>query len=99
MASRKKRRVYNQRVSAQAKRSLDYFKPPKFKNHYTLAELCEKIGKDPSWIRHLEARGRIPRAIRVPRGQLEVRLWSPEQVDEIEKIIAKHRPGRPRSHA
>jgi hypothetical protein len=96
---RKKRRVYNMRVSARGRqRNLDYFKPKKFKNHLTLAELCEKIHKDPSWIRHLEKEGRIPEAIRVNRGQLKVRLWSPEQADEIAAIIAKHKPGRPPAH-
>jgi hypothetical protein len=99
MPPRKKRRVYSQRVSARSKRNLDYFKPPKFKDHLTLAELCEQIGKDPSWIRVLEAQGRIPKAVRVKRGKLEIRLWSPEQADEIAKIISKHRPGRPRSRA
>jgi hypothetical protein len=96
MTPRKKRRIYNERVSIKAKRNLQYFKPPKFKDHLTLAELCEKIGKDPSWIRVLEAEGRIPKAARVKRGKLEIRLWSPEQVEEIAAIIARHRPGRPR---
>jgi hypothetical protein len=95
MPARKKRRRYAGRVSVKAKRSLDYFKPPAFKDHLTLAELCEQIGKDPSWIRVLEAQGRIPKAQRVQRGKLLVRLWSPEQADEIAEIIARHRPGRP----
>jgi hypothetical protein len=94
---RKKKRTYNGRVTAQGKKSLDYFKPPKFKEYLTLAELCEQIGKDPSWIRVLEAQGRIPKAIRVKRGKLDIRLWSPAQADEIAVIIGKHRPGRPRS--
>jgi len=95
--ARKKRR-YAGRVSAQGRRNLDYFKPSKFKDHSTLAELCEQIGKDPSWIRVLEAQGRIPKAQRFPHGKLMVRLWSPQQVDEIQSIIAKHKPGRPKGH-
>jgi len=97
MTPRKKKRSYNGRVTARGKKSLDYFKPPKFKTYLTLAELCERVGKDPSWIRVLESQGRIPKAIRVKRGKLEIRLWSPDQADEIQGIIAKHRPGRPRS--
>lgn len=99
MTPRKKKRKYGGYITPQGRKSLDYFKPPKFKDHLTLAELALQIGKDPSWIRVLEAEGRIPKAVRVPRGKLQIRLWSPEQADEIAKIISKHRPGRPRSRA
>lgn len=77
------------------KRNVDYLKPPKLRNYLTLSEVCAKLGKDPTWIRQLEREGRIPKAQRVARGKVKVRLWSPAQVDEIEQIIAGHRPGRP----
>jgi len=70
-------------------------KPAKFQDHLTLAELSARLDKDPRWIRRLEDAGRIPIPRRVPMGKLEIRLWSPEQADEIESIISKHRVGRP----
>lgn len=79
------------------RRNVDYLKPPRFKEHLTLMEVCERVEKDPSWIRLLEKEGRIPKAVRVKRGQISIRLWSPEQVTEIEGIIAQHRPGRPKN--
>jgi len=77
------------------KRNLDYMKPKKFRDHLTLKELSERVGKDPRWIRRLETAGRIPQPRRVSVGQLNVRLWSPAQADEIERIISQHRVGRP----
>jgi hypothetical protein len=77
-------------------RYLDYLKPPRFKDHFTLAEMAREIRCDPSWLRKLEHAGRIPQAQRVQRGKLMVRLWSPAQRDEIEGIIADHQVGRPR---
>jgi hypothetical protein len=76
-------------------RDLGYMKPPKFKHYLTLSELCREVNRDPSWIRKLEADGKIPAARRVTRGQLEIRLWSPEQLDEIVDILSEMRPGRP----
>jgi hypothetical protein len=80
-----------------ARRDVSYLKPPRFKDHLTLAELSEKVGRDASWLRVLERDARIPRATRVRRGQIDVRLWSPAQVREIEQIISQHRPGRPKN--
>jgi hypothetical protein len=85
-------------------RSVNHLKPPRFKNFFTLSELCDHLedegyAHDSKWIRRLEARGRIPKAMRVVRGKVSIRLWSPGQVEEIKEIIAQHRPGRPKSHA
>lgn len=77
------------------KKDLRYMKPAKFRNHLTLSELADKVDKHPRWLRRLEADGRIPIAARVKLGAVEVRLWSPAQVNEIQKIISKHRVGRP----
>lgn len=77
------------------RRNIQYLKPPKFKDHLTLGELCEYVERDPSWIKQLERDGKIPKAQRVQRGKLSIRLWSPAQADEIISIIALHRPGRP----
>lgn len=79
------------------RRSVDYLKPKRFKNYLTLVEMAEKCKRDPSWLRFLEGQDRIPRATRVKRGKIDVRLWSPEQADEIVRIIATHHPGRPRN--
>lgn len=87
------RKRYNMHV----KRDLGYFKPPRFKNHMTLAEMAEFIPCDPSWLRWLEREGRIPKAARVKRGKLSIRLWSPAQANEIKEIISNHKVGRPPS--
>lgn len=89
------RKRYNERM----KRNVDYFKPPRFKDYLTLKEMAEFVPCDPSWLRHLEAEGRIPKAARVQRGQLSIRLWSPTQANEIQAIIANHKVGRPASDA
>ena len=78
-------------------RDVNYLKPLKFRDYLTLSELSKLVERDPSWIRALERDGRIPKASRVKRGELQVRLWSPEQAEEIAEIISHHRPGRPRN--
>jgi hypothetical protein len=79
------------------KREISYLKPPKFRSYYTIKEVAQEVGRDVSRIRILETEGRIPKAVRVTRGSLEIRLWSPAQVEEIREIFAALRPGRPRS--
>lgn len=79
------------------RRDVAYLKPAKFKDYLTLTELAEYVLRDPSWIRLLESEDRIPRAQRIKRGKLQIRLWSPEQAEEVKAIIATHHPGRPRS--
>lgn len=76
-------------------RAMGYFKPAQYQNHLTLAEMAREIPCDPSWLRKLERAGRIPAAQRVKRGKLSIRLWSPEQRDEIKRIIDGHQVGRP----
>jgi len=78
-------------------RDLEFLKPKKFRDYYTIAELARFVKRDPSRIRQLERQGRIPKAARVKRGQNQVRLWSPDQAREILAIIADLRPGRPSS--
>lgn len=78
-------------------RDVSYFKSAKFPNHITLGELCRVVKRDRSWIRHLEATGRIPNPARVKRGKIEIRLYSPEQVKEVDRILKTLRPGRPRN--
>jgi hypothetical protein len=76
-------------------RNLEFLKPKKFRNHMTIAELARYVKRDPSRIRQLEKQDRIPKAIRITRGELEIRLWSPEQCEEIKAIVNSLRPGRP----
>lgn len=77
-----------------AMRDLDYLKPEKFRHYFTMSECARAVGRDPSRLRKLEARGLLPKAHRVRAGQLEIRLWSPEQVEEIKEIFANLKPGR-----
>jgi hypothetical protein len=83
------------RYTMKVRRDTGYLKPKKFQNYLTLSELAERVQRDPSWIRILEREERIPKAQRFQRGQISIRLWSPAQAEEIERIIATHRPGRP----
>lgn len=92
---RRKKMPKRRRYNLEVKRDLSYFKPARFKDYLTLAELAEFIPCDPSWIKQLERDGRIPKAARVKRGKLSIRLWSPEQANEIRQIISTHKVGRP----
>lgn len=75
------------------KRDLSYLKG-NYTNYLTVAELARAIDRDPSWIYQLDRQGRIPKARRVKRGQLQMRLYSPEQVKEIKVIISSMKQGR-----
>ena len=77
-------------------RDMDFVKPPGREDYLTLGEVCTLLKRDPSWIRKLEARNKIPRAHRVPMGALSVRLWSPKQVEEIRQVLSTMKRGRPR---
>jgi hypothetical protein len=76
-------------------RDIAYLKPARFKDYLTLSEVARAVNRDPSWIRLLEGDRRIPKAHRIQRGQVSVRLWSPAQVEEIKKILSEMRVGRP----
>lgn len=80
-------------------RNVSYLKPRGRQDYLTLSEMAAFVERDPSWIRWLEKEGRIPKAARVTRGKISIRLWSPAQADEIKSIIAQHHPGRPRNDA
>lgn len=76
-------------------RDVTFLKPKGFQKHLTITELSRVIDRDTSWIRKLERADRIPKAKRVVHGELAIRLWSPAQVEEIKRIIAQMKPGRP----
>lgn len=76
-------------------RDMNFIKPAKYRNHVTISELGKIVGKDISWIRKLERAEKIPRAARVQRGELSIRLWSPAQVDEIKRVFENMQVGRP----
>jgi hypothetical protein len=75
---------------------VDHLKPEKFKGYLTLGELAREVGKDPSWIKKLERKGRVPEAKRHRIGKIQVRLYSPGAVQEMKQIFAAMRPGRPK---
>lgn len=76
---------------------MDYMKPEGFKDFMTLSEVAVEVGRDPSWLRKLESDQRIPKAHRVKVGELSVRLWSPNQVEEIKLVLSTLKRGRPTS--
>jgi hypothetical protein len=74
------------------------FKPKKFKNYFTVAELAAYVGRERTRIIKLEAEGKIPKAQRLQLGQISIRLWSPEQAKEIRRLFKTTiKPGRPRN--
>lgn len=77
-------------------RNLDFMKPAGYKDYFTLAELSRKVERHETWLKDLETRKKIPLAKRVKFGNVMIRLWSPVQVKEIQRVIANSRPGRPR---
>jgi len=77
-----------------SERGVDYFKPPKFAHWLTLSELEAEVGKDKSWIKKLERAGKIKKAKRFRRGALHIRLYSPEDVQEIKEYFATQKPGK-----
>lgn len=78
-------------------RDMSYFKPARYQHYLTIAELAEEVDRGISWLRTLERRGDIPQPRRVTRGELAVRLYSPEQVTEIKQFLSRQKPGRPRN--
>jgi DNA-binding transcriptional MerR regulator len=81
------------------KRDVSYMKPRGKKEMLTISETAASLECDISWLRKLESQNRIPKAARVRRGQIMVRLWTPEQVEEIREILAHHKVGRPANDA
>ena len=75
-------------------RDVSYMKPKKFRHYMTLHEVSQAVNRDRTRILQLEKEDRIPIASRVKVGKLEVRLWSPAQVDEIRDVFSKMKPGR-----
>lgn len=82
------------KYAVKIKRHPDYWKPKEFKHYKTLGELASDLEKDPSWLRKLERRGTIPRPPTVKRGQLHIRLYSPENEAEIKEILKTVKAGR-----
>lgn len=84
-------------------KDLSYLKPRNYRHYLTLAELCAWLDtqgekRHKTSIMKLEAEGKIPRAARAQCGQLEIRLWSPVQAEEILKLLKTTiHPGRPPS--
>ena len=78
-------------------RDVSYIKPKGFEAYFTLREASLELRKEPSWLRKLEADDRIPKARRVKMGKLNVRLWSPNQIEEMRTILSQMKRGRPSS--
>lgn len=80
-------------------RDVTFMKPKGHENWLTITELSVRTEKDISWLRKLERDNRIPKAKRFKHGELKIRLWSPQQVDEIQMILSTLKRGRPRKGA
>jgi hypothetical protein len=80
-------------------RDVTFMKPKGHEKWLSITELSVKTEKDVSWLRKLERERRIPVAKRFPHGELSIRLWSPAQVAEIERILGTLKRGRPRKDA
>jgi hypothetical protein len=63
-------------------------------NYLTRGEVADLVDRDRSRLRQLERQGRIPTPIKVKKGQLQVRLYSPAQVKVIVDYFAALPPKR-----
>lgn len=71
------------------------WKPDKYKDYLTMAELCAIVRRDRRRIVQLEKTNVLPAPIRVKVGKLSVRLYSLEQARQIEEHFRTARPGNP----
>lgn len=78
-----------------SKDNYDRLKPEGFRSFLTVAEVCAIVNRDRRRLTQLEKKGRIPSPIRVKIGRLRVRLYSPEEVKEIQRYFENAKPGNP----
>lgn len=76
-------KVYNEKY----KREVPWFKPERFRHYKTVKELACALHVDPRTLKRLERAGITPEPSRVKRGLLMIRLYSPENEQEIKKIL------------
>jgi hypothetical protein len=76
-------KIYNEKFKGQVK----WMKPSRFAHYKTSKELACALQIDPRTLKRLEGRGIIPEPARVKRGRLSIRLYSPENEDEIKRIL------------
>lgn len=74
-------------------RRFNEWKPKGYEDWLTLGELSIALKKDRDYLRKLEREDRLPIPKRIRRGALEVRLYSPAQVEEARMILSRMRPG------
>lgn len=87
------------RYNGRLRRDPSYFKPEKYKHFKTRKEVAVLLGIDESWLTKGERNGLLPVPPRIKRGKLEIRLYSPEIIEEIRVIKSKQRMGRPPKNA
>lgn len=71
-------------------------KPKGFEDYLTVMEVARIINRDRSALARLEKKGKLPKPIRVKVGRLQVRLYSPEEVEQIVEYFKNIKPGRPK---
>lgn len=69
------------------------WKPDNLKDHKTVQELADLVGRHRSRIYQLEKQGHIGAPIRVKVGMLQVRLYSPAECAKIQEHFKNVRPG------
>lgn len=63
----------------------DRWKPDELANHKTIQEVADIVKRSTDRIKQLEKKGVLPKPIRVKVGRLQVRLYSPSEVEKIEQ--------------
>jgi len=71
-------------------------KPKGFEDYLTVMEVARLVKRDRSALARAEKRGKLPRPIRVKVGRLQVRLYSPEEVEQVIEHFKNVKPGRPK---
>ena len=93
MPSRRRSQTKRKPYGQTERQGVSRFKPEGYEHYLTISELAKEVDREPSWIKQLERKDRLPAPQRVKVGLLSVRLYAPEMVDEIKAIFATHRPG------
>lgn len=90
-----KQKYYNEKV----KPYRFQFKPKKYKDYLSRKELAVFVHRDPRTIIRAEKSGLIPIPARVTRGKLRIRLYSPQQAEEIKVFFEGRKAGRKKKNA
>lgn len=69
------------------------WKPPGYEDYLLINELAQEVGRSRDRILQCEKANLIPAPIRLKRGSISYRMYSPELVAEIKEHFSTVKPG------